>query len=537
MGEIMAGEATPAQIGGFLAALRAKGETADEIAGCAEAMREHVVPVHPKRSDLVDTAGTGGDGGGTLNISTARRSWPRPRARASRSTGTAPSPRPRARPTCSRRSASGSSSSRTASRTSIDELGFGFMFAQLHHPAMRHAAPVRKELATRTVFNILGPLTNPAGARAQVDRRLRARARPHDRGGGRPARRRPRVRRARLRRHRRAVAGRAEPRLRGRRRRGGRPHGRRRRARPRPLRPGRAARRVAGRQRAHHPRRLRRRPRRAARRRSCSTPPARSRPPATPPTCARGSPSPPRRSTPAPPARASTTSRGSRMGRLKDALAGPGLAAIAEFKRRSPSAGDINAGADPARHAQAYARGGAAAMSVLVDERFAGSWDDLRAARAATELPLLAKGFFSTPEHLRTAREAGADAALLILRDLDDAHRRRADGHGRGARPRRARRGARRRRARPRRPPRRRPDRAERPRPRAPSPSTGARSSASSPGHRATIDRDRRERRPLARAGGRRRAGRRRRGARRDGADAVAATRRRSSATCSPARS
>ncbi len=109
------------------------------------------------------------------------------------------------------------------------------------------------------------------------------------------------------------------------------------------------------------------------------------------------------------------------MGRLKGALAGPGLAAIAEFKRRSPSAGDINTGADPARHAQAYARGGAAAMSVLVDERFAGTWDDLRAARAATELPLLAKGFFSTPEHLRTAREAGADAALLILRDLDDA--------------------------------------------------------------------------------------------------------------------
>jgi indole-3-glycerol phosphate synthase/phosphoribosylanthranilate isomerase len=109
------------------------------------------------------------------------------------------------------------------------------------------------------------------------------------------------------------------------------------------------------------------------------------------------------------------------MGRLSDALAAPGLAAIAEFKRRSPSAGDMNPGADPARHAAAYTRGGAAAMSVLVDERFAGSWDDLRAARSATGIPLLAKGFFSTPEHLRTAREAGADAALLILRDLDDA--------------------------------------------------------------------------------------------------------------------
>ena len=71
MGEIMSGSATPAQIGGFLIALRLKGETADEIAGCAEAMREHVLSVSPKRDDLVDTAGTGGDGAGTFNISTA----------------------------------------------------------------------------------------------------------------------------------------------------------------------------------------------------------------------------------------------------------------------------------------------------------------------------------------------------------------------------------------------------------------------------------------------------------------------------------
>ena len=71
MDSIMSGEATPAQIGGFLVALRLKGETADEIAGCAEAMRAHVLPVHPKRDDLVDTAGTGGDGGKTFNISTA----------------------------------------------------------------------------------------------------------------------------------------------------------------------------------------------------------------------------------------------------------------------------------------------------------------------------------------------------------------------------------------------------------------------------------------------------------------------------------
>jgi indole-3-glycerol phosphate synthase len=106
--------------------------------------------------------------------------------------------------------------------------------------------------------------------------------------------------------------------------------------------------------------------------------------------------------------------------RFRDALANPGLAAIAEFKRRSPSLGDIRPDADVAVLAAAYERAGAAAVSVLVDERFGGSWDDLRAARAAARVPLLAKGFFSTPEHLRTAKDAGADAVLLLLRDLDD---------------------------------------------------------------------------------------------------------------------
>jgi indole-3-glycerol phosphate synthase/phosphoribosylanthranilate isomerase len=108
------------------------------------------------------------------------------------------------------------------------------------------------------------------------------------------------------------------------------------------------------------------------------------------------------------------------MGRFRDALAGPGLSAVAEFKRRSPSAGDLRPDADAAAIARAYASAGAAAMSVLVDERFGGSWDDLRAARAATELPLLAKGFFSEEGDLQTARGAGADAVLLLLRDLDD---------------------------------------------------------------------------------------------------------------------
>jgi indole-3-glycerol phosphate synthase/phosphoribosylanthranilate isomerase len=108
------------------------------------------------------------------------------------------------------------------------------------------------------------------------------------------------------------------------------------------------------------------------------------------------------------------------MGRFADALSQPGLAAIAEVKRRSPSAGDLRPDADPGAIAAAYERAGAAAASILVDERFGGTWDDLRAARAAGSLPLLAKGFFTREADLRTAREAGADAVLLLLRDLED---------------------------------------------------------------------------------------------------------------------
>jgi indole-3-glycerol phosphate synthase / phosphoribosylanthranilate isomerase len=108
------------------------------------------------------------------------------------------------------------------------------------------------------------------------------------------------------------------------------------------------------------------------------------------------------------------------MGRFRDALAGPGLAAIAEVKRRSPSAGDIRPDADPAALAAAFERSGASAISILVDERFAGTVDDLRAARSAATSPLLAKGFFTTEAELGDLKAAGADAALLIVRDLDD---------------------------------------------------------------------------------------------------------------------
>jgi len=107
--------------------------------------------------------------------------------------------------------------------------------------------------------------------------------------------------------------------------------------------------------------------------------------------------------------------------RFADALSVPGFGAIAEFKRRSPSTGDISPRARVEDVVPAYEAGGARAVSVLVDAAFSGSLDDLRAAREAVALPLLAKGFFSTKEHLRELREAGADAALLILRDLDDA--------------------------------------------------------------------------------------------------------------------
>jgi indole-3-glycerol phosphate synthase/phosphoribosylanthranilate isomerase len=110
--------------------------------------------------------------------------------------------------------------------------------------------------------------------------------------------------------------------------------------------------------------------------------------------------------------------------RFREALSSPGLGAIAEIKRRSPSAGELRGDADPALLAAQFTDSGAAALSVLVDARFGGSLDDLRAARGSTELPILGKGFFTEERDLAELKAAGADAALILLRDVDDARAR-----------------------------------------------------------------------------------------------------------------
>jgi anthranilate phosphoribosyltransferase len=164
MGIVMTGAASDAQIAALLVALHAKGETADEIAGFAEAMREHVVAVRPQRTPIVDIVGTGGDGAHTFNISTAA-------ALVAAAAGAAVAKHGNRAASSLCGSADvleelGIALEQPPERIaqSIDELGFGFMFARVHHPAMRHAAAVRQQLGTRTVFNILGPLANQAGA-------------------------------------------------------------------------------------------------------------------------------------------------------------------------------------------------------------------------------------------------------------------------------------------------------------------------------------------------------------------------------------
>jgi len=165
---IMTGQATPAQIGGFLVGLRMKGETVDEITAAARVMRELATAVNVSGPHLVDTCGTGGDGAGTFNISTASAivtatAGGRVAKHGNRSVS----------------SRSGSADVLEAAGVKldlnpvqvaacIDRVGVGFLFAPQHHSAMKHAIGPRKELRVRTLFNLLGPLTNPAGAPNQV---------------------------------------------------------------------------------------------------------------------------------------------------------------------------------------------------------------------------------------------------------------------------------------------------------------------------------------------------------------------------------
>lgn len=168
MREVMTGGATPAQIGALLVALRMKGETIDEITGAATVMRELATKVDIQAKYLVDTCGTGGDGANLFNVSTASAfvvaaaggSVAKHGNRSvSSSTGSADV-----------LEAAGIKLDITAEQVArcVKEIGVGFMFAPSHHSAMKHAIGPRKELALRTIFNMLGPLTNPAGVKRQV---------------------------------------------------------------------------------------------------------------------------------------------------------------------------------------------------------------------------------------------------------------------------------------------------------------------------------------------------------------------------------
>jgi len=168
MRTIMNGEATPSQIGGFLVGLRMKGESVDEIAAAATVMRELATTVEVDAERLVDTCGTGGDASGTFNISTA-----------SAFVAAGAGARVAKHGNRSASSSSGSADVLEAAGINLDlepdaiarcirEVGVGFMFAPKHHGAMKHAIGPRREMAVRTIFNVLGPLTNPAGAPNQV---------------------------------------------------------------------------------------------------------------------------------------------------------------------------------------------------------------------------------------------------------------------------------------------------------------------------------------------------------------------------------
>jgi len=168
MQTIMQGEATPAQIGGLLVALRIKGESVDEITAAAEVMRELATKVNVDKTNLVDTCGTGGDGANTFNISTtsafvAAACGARVAKHGNRSVSSKSG-------SADVLEAAGINLELNAGQVAscIEKVGIGFMFAPMHHSAMKHAIGPRRELGIRTLFNVLGPLTNPAGSPNQL---------------------------------------------------------------------------------------------------------------------------------------------------------------------------------------------------------------------------------------------------------------------------------------------------------------------------------------------------------------------------------
>lgn len=168
MRQVMTGEATPAQIGGFLIALRMKGETVDEVAAAAKVMRTLASGVSLEHADAIDIVGTGGDSTSTFNVSTcsaivAAAAGARVAKHGSRSVSSKSG-------AADLLEEAGVNIDLTPEQVAhcVDELQLGFMFAPRHHSAMKHAIGPRREMGVRTIFNLLGPLTNPAGARSQL---------------------------------------------------------------------------------------------------------------------------------------------------------------------------------------------------------------------------------------------------------------------------------------------------------------------------------------------------------------------------------
>jgi len=168
MSEIMSGETTPSQIASLITALRIKGETSDEITGCAEAMRNASVKISINQDLIVDTCGTGGDGTGTFNISTAVALVAAGGGLTVAKHGNRSASSKCGSADVLEHSGVNINTKPEKTKECIEKIGIGFLFAPIYHPAMKYAMPTRKEVGIRTIFNILGPLTNPAGANVQL---------------------------------------------------------------------------------------------------------------------------------------------------------------------------------------------------------------------------------------------------------------------------------------------------------------------------------------------------------------------------------